>query len=197
MATNNNTTNPNHGQAEDPAAHPVTFDTTRLDVLAEAASQQPYLPVPEPPARGLLLLAQAAEMILGEGADNNNNNNTAEAGKNNTKDDSAEETIEVRPTKKARVSSSISGAPSATIELGEKKKMCTTCEKLGKARCQVVKRKLYHGACMRCVSFSGMEKCSLYEGPVEEEEEVEEEIVVKGGSLQGSRGLGNMKRRRN
>ena len=93
--------------------HP-TFGTTRLDAIAELASQQPYLvaPISEPPARGMLLLAKAAVLILhpdsnGDtttGTKRTTTSNTAAAGTTDTGDDSAEEVIEVRPMKRAKTS---------------------------------------------------------------------------------------------
>ncbi|KAL2257229.1 hypothetical protein VTK26DRAFT_461 [Humicola hyalothermophila] len=52
--------------ANHPAAEAATADWTRLEVLADAASQQPYMP--EPRHEALIMLARAARMVLGEDA---------------------------------------------------------------------------------------------------------------------------------
>ena len=95
--------------------HP-TLHTTRLNVFAELASQQPYLIAPdsEPPAPGLLLLAKAAVSVLGKNSNNGTptstktttSNNTAAIGTTDISDDSAEEVIEFRPLKRAKTSTS-------------------------------------------------------------------------------------------
>ncbi len=69
--------------------HANCCNQSGLDILAEAASQQPYLPVPEPPAPGVLVLVKAAAQM--SHADDY---------------DSAEEVIEVRPLERVKTSTS-------------------------------------------------------------------------------------------
>jgi hypothetical protein len=223
MASNNRNTNPNRIQREGLNDQPAALDTTRLDIFAEVASQQPYLPVPEQyPAPGLVLLARAALQLLGE---DSNNSATATTGlaattNNNTNNDDAEDgtnehmkkAIPVRPRKqpkpkgpsttsffsdrpllprssnKKKSANKPSPKPSASKatasspaisdtnvasttattttneEPASKENKCKACEKVGKGKCQVVKRGLYFGACLRCVTRGEMKKCSLYEG---------------------------------
>ncbi len=113
-ATNHAKTNGVEPKALD--NHHPTFRTTRLDVIAELASQQPYLIAPgsEPPAPGLLLLAKAAVLLLRQDSNNGTttstktitSNNTAVVGTTDVSDDSAEEVIEVRPLKRTKTSAS-------------------------------------------------------------------------------------------
>lgn len=65
---------------------------SRLIVLAEAANKRAYLAVPEPKYLPLLMLAEAAALVLGENANNLPGNGVA----NNNDSDSAEEVIYVR-----------------------------------------------------------------------------------------------------
>jgi len=45
----------------------------------------------------------------------------------------------------------------------DRSRRCTACEHAGpRARCQIVKKNHYHGACLRCASRGNLEKCSLY-----------------------------------
>ncbi|KAK4039081.1 hypothetical protein C8A01DRAFT_36983 [Parachaetomium inaequale] len=81
--------NPNHIRAEDLDNNPATMtanspNARRLDVLAEVASRQEYLPVPQTEARhqDLLILAEAAIKVLDKGAADNKNTNTGST--NNT-----------------------------------------------------------------------------------------------------------------
>jgi hypothetical protein len=85
-----------------------------------------------------------------------------------------------KPENKAMPTSSTSFVtPSPTLGMGNlaldspqsvasepsTKEKCTACERLGdRAKCQVVKPKVYHGACMRCISRGETKKCSLYRG---------------------------------
>jgi hypothetical protein len=101
----------------------VTRHLSRLDVLAEIASQQPYLPLSEFPAPNLLLLAKVAVMMLRKETETNNenpdvgnettannaitpSNKTAAERMSDIDDDSAEEVIEVRPLKRAKPAAS-------------------------------------------------------------------------------------------
>jgi hypothetical protein len=67
MAANSS---PNHTRFENHDAQPATghekINICPLSALADIASQQEYLPVPERRHSGLLLLAKAAEKVLGQ-----------------------------------------------------------------------------------------------------------------------------------
>jgi hypothetical protein len=60
--------NPSHSQVKEHENQPrPSYDNTNtfpLSAFADIASQQEYLPVPEPPHRDLLLLAEAAVKVL-------------------------------------------------------------------------------------------------------------------------------------
>lgn len=254
--------NPRPVQAADFMANRrATLGDTNPDPRSEAAGRQAAHLTPEPLAPGLLLLAKAAAMVLGDDADNeivgasghtvtNSSNKNNNKKKNNNSavndfnkgadDDSAEEVIEVRPLKKARTPTfhtpnrsllvnlrssrpspknaqsvnqgvtsesahtpqPANSSPSPSTRLGAStapdnhsavsetsKKMCTDCERVRKLRCQVLKRELYHGACLRCVTRGEMEKCSLYERDYQE--------VPKDGGVSHGMALRSAKRKRN
>jgi hypothetical protein len=122
MAANSN---PSHIRAEDLDNNPATMTTNslnthRLDVLADVASRQDYLPVPEARHQDLIMLAEAAMEVLDKGAaDNTNTNtNTNNATTNHVEDETEyEDCIVVRLMETTAISE-----PSSSMPRGQPKK---------------------------------------------------------------------------